>query len=67
MYGGKLQKVKFDFIGNSPEVVLDRLPTATVIDEKDGVYTIIAEVYGDGLKMWIKSQGDRIQNVEMSN
>ena len=65
MYGGKLQKVKFDFIGNSPEVVLDRLPTASVIEKKDGVYTISAEVYGDGIYMWLKSQGDRVNNIEI--
>ncbi len=65
MYGGKLQKVKFDFIGTSPEVVLDRLPTAAVIKEKDGVYTISAEVYGEGINMWLKSQGDRVKNIEI--
>lgn len=65
MYGGKLQKVKFDFIGTSPEVVLDRLPTAVVINEKDGVYTISAEVYGEGINMWLNSQGDRIKNIEI--
>ena len=65
MYGGKLQKVKFDFIGNSPEVVLDKLPTASVVEEKIGIYTICAEVYGEGINMWFKSQGVRIKNIEI--
>ena len=28
--------------------------------EEDGVYTISAEVFGDGIDMWLRSQGDRV-------
>lgn len=42
------------------EAALDRLPTKRVIDECDGVYTISAEVYGNGIDMWLRSQGDKI-------
>ena len=65
MYGGKLQKVEFDFSGASPEVVLDRLPTAKVIGKKGDIYTISAEVYGEGINMWLKSQGDRVKNIKI--
>ena len=58
MYGGKLRKVKFTYSGYSVEAVLDRLPTAKIIEEHDGVYTITAEVFGDGIDMWMKSQKD---------
>ena len=40
--------------------MLDRLPTAKVLDEEDGVYTVSAEVFGNGIDMWIRSQGDNI-------
>ncbi len=60
MYGGKLRKVKFTYSGYSVEAVLDRLPTAQIIDEKDGVYTITAEVFGDGIDMWFRSQGEKL-------
>ena len=60
MYGGKLQKVKFKYHGESIEAILDRLPTATVLDEKDGVYTVSAEVFGKGIDMWLRSQGDSV-------
>lgn len=62
MQGGKLEKIQFDFNGESLEAVLDRLPTARVINESNGIYTIAAETYGRGIDMWIRSQGERIQN-----
>ena len=61
MYGGKLQKVRFRYLGENIEAVLDRLPTAEVLEEKDGVYTVSAEVFGKGIDMWLRSQGDRVE------
>lgn len=63
MYGGKLRKVKFQYTGFSVEAVLDRLPTAQIISEEDGVYTITAEVFGDGIDMWLRSQGDYVKII----
>lgn len=61
MYGGKLRKVKFEYTGYSVEAILDRLPTAKIISEEDGRYTIQAEVFGDGIDMWLRSQGDMVK------
>lgn len=61
MYGGKLRRIKFKYSGYSVEAVLDRLPTAKILDEEDGVYTISAEVFGDGIDMWLRSQGEKIE------
>ena len=61
MYGGKLQTVRFTYSGPSIEAVLDRLPTAEVLDKKDGVYTVSAEVFGKGIEMWLRSQGEYIK------
>ena len=61
MYGGKLQKVKFKYSGTDIDAVLDRLPTAQVLSEESDVYTVSAEVFGKGIDMWLKSQGDFIQ------
>lgn len=63
MYGGKLRKVKFKYFGYDVDAILDRLPTAKILAEKDGVYTIGAEVFGKGIDMWLGSQGDNIQVV----
>lgn len=64
MYGGKLQKIKFRYSGSSVEAVLDRLPTAQILDETDGVYTISAEVFGKGIDMWLRSQGDAVEVIK---
>ena len=64
MFGGKLQKVRFKYKGYSVEAVLDRLPTAKIEEEKDGVYTISAEVFGKGIDMWLRSQGDFVEVLE---
>lgn len=61
MYGGKLRKVKFKYSGLNIDAVLDRLPTAKVLDEDNGVYTVSAEVFGDGIEMWLRSQGEYVQ------
>ncbi len=61
MYGGKLRTVRFVYTGLSLEAVLDRLPTARVLEEKDGAYTIEAEVFGDGIDMWLRSQGESVK------
>ena len=70
MYGGKLRKVKFKYSGYSVEAVLDRLPTAKILDEepmaedpKRIVYTISAEVFGDGIDMWLRSQGENVEQL----
>lgn len=64
MYGGKLQKVKFRYSGADIDAILDRLPTARILDEEDGVYTVSAEVFGKGIDMWLRSQGDVVERME---
>ena len=65
MYGGKLQKVKFEYSGTDVDAVLDRLPTARIIKEEDGRYVIEAEVFGKGIEMWLRSQGENVKIMYM--
>ncbi len=60
MQGGKLHKIKFRYSGLDIDTVLDRLPTAQVLNEDNGVYIVCAEVFGKGIDMWIRSQGDSV-------
>lgn len=53
----------FKYLGENVEAILDRLPTAKVEGEEDGVYTISAEVFGKGIHMWLRSQGDSISDI----
>lgn len=63
MYSGKLKKVTFEYSGVL-EAILDRLPTAKIIKKDKNVYTITAESYGDGIDMWLRSQGDKAKILE---
>ncbi|PHE67321.1 helix-turn-helix transcriptional regulator [Bacillus wiedmannii] len=64
MYTGELIKVKFKFKGPSQQAVLDRLPTATIISKDESGILFEAEVFGQGIKMWILSQGEHIEVLE---
>ena len=63
MYGGKLRRVKFRYRGTDIDAVLDRLPTARIVSEEDGIYIVSAEVFGDGIDMWMRSQGNMIEEI----
>lgn len=63
MYGGKLNRVKFKYVGPSIEAVLDRLPTAEIIGQDDEGWFVEAEVFGTGIDMWMRSQGEYVRNV----
>lgn len=60
MYGGKLERIKFRYTGPSLEAVLDRLPTAQVLSQDEEGWTVSAEVFGKGIDMWLRSQGNYI-------
>lgn len=55
MTGGKLRKIKFIFKGNSLEAVLDKIPTAKVLEENEKNCVISAEVFGEGIDKWIRA------------
>lgn len=57
MWPGKLRRIRFEFSGPSVQAVLDRLPTSRVVELRNGASVIEAEVYGDGIKMFLLSQG----------
>lgn len=61
MHAGELMRIQLKFYGENPEPVLDRLPTAQIIGQKEYEYTISAEVYGKGIVMWLLSQGSKVE------
>jgi predicted DNA-binding transcriptional regulator YafY len=61
MFPGKCQKVRFEFSGPSVQAILDRLPTAKIIETYGKTYLIEAEVFGDGIKMYLLSQGSWVK------
>lgn len=64
MWPGKLRTIRFEFTGPSVQAVLDKLPTAKIIERiGNNKYLVEAEVYGDGIKMWLLSQGAWVKVV----
>lgn len=64
MQGGKLRRIKFKYKGNSLEAVLDRLPTAEVVKEEEDGVVLQAEVFGDGVDMWLRMHEGEVEMVE---
>lgn len=61
---GRLQRVKFRYTGPDVDAAPDRLPTAEITDEDEDGYIISAEVFGKGIDLWFRSQGDYIKVIE---
>lgn len=61
MYPGKLQNIRLKYFGDNPEPILDRLPTARVVEQYEHECVIEAEVYGKGCLMWLLSQANKVE------
>ena len=61
VWPGPERHIKFEFTGPSVQAVLDKLPSAKIVSrEKNGKYmkyTIEADTTGNGIKMFLLSQG----------
>ena len=64
MYGGKLRRVEFKYVGPDVDSILDRLPTAEIVSQDGEQYVIKAEVFGKGVDMWLKSQDAYITELK---
>lgn len=63
MYGGELIHLKFIYIGQAIEAIIDRFPTSKILNQTENTYLIEADVYGKGCLMWLLSQGDSIELI----
>lgn len=61
MWPGPSRRIRFEFTGPSVQAILDRIPTAKVIEKLDGKSIIEAEVFGTGIKMFLLSQGSWVK------
>lgn len=64
MFFGEYQKIKFSYNGPSVQAILDKIQTAKIIDENGKEKIIEAEVYGNGIMMFLLSQGSTIKVLE---
>ncbi|OON85786.1 hypothetical protein BXO88_11055 [Oribacterium sp. C9] len=63
MFPGEYRKIRFEYNGTSIQAILDKIPTARVIDIKDNVAIIEAETFGIGINMFLLSQGSKIKAI----
>ena len=64
MFPGDIVKITFEFSGLSLQAVLDRLPTAKVVEQNGSKSIITAEVnYGRGIIMYLLSQGSWVRVI----
>ena len=61
MWPGELQKIRFEFSGPSVQAILDKIPTARIIELNHGTPVIEAEVFGNGIRMYLLSQGSWVK------
>ena len=67
MWPGPSRRIRFEFSGPSLQAILDRIPTAKVVERIDGKSIIEAEVFGDGIKMFLLSQGSWVKVLAPDN
>ena len=63
MFPGKEQKIRFEFTGPSTQAILDRMPTAKIIAVEGNKTIIEAITYGEGIKMYLLSQGSWVKVI----
>lgn len=64
MWPGDKMRIRFEFCGPSVQSVLDRLPTARILEKNGSSYLIEATVTGDGIMFYLLSQGHWIKVLE---
>lgn len=64
MKPGPLQTIRFRFWGPSPEAALDRFPNGKIVNRTKDAVTIEAEVYGEGVVMWLLSQAEFLEVLQ---
>lgn len=61
MFSGELKRVRFEYNGPSVEAILDRIPTAEIKSTDGDKYLLEAESYGEGILMWLRTQGEYVK------
>lgn len=61
MFPGEYRKIGFEYTGMSVQAILDKIPTAKVINKTGNAAIIEAETYGTGVNMFLLSQGSKVK------
>ncbi len=61
---GEFRKIKFEYTGVGVQAILDKIPTAKIVENDGKKFTIVAEVYGMGINKFLLSQGSNVKVLE---
>ena len=61
MFPGEYRKIKFEYSGPSVQAILDKIPTARIVNKTDAGTIIEAETFGVGVNMYLLSQGSKVK------
>lgn len=61
MFPGEYRKIRFEYSGVSVQAILDKIPTAKVVDKVGETKIIEAETFGTGINMFLLSQGSLVK------
>lgn len=61
MFPGEYRKIRFEYTGMSVQAILDKIPTARVINKSSDAAIIEAETFGTGINMFLLSQGSKVK------
>ncbi|MEF9939694.1 MAG: WYL domain-containing protein [Clostridium sp.] len=61
MFPGENRKIKFEYTGPSVQAILDKIPTAKIVDINGNAKIIEAETFGTGVNMFLLSQGKMVK------
>ena len=64
MFPGELRNIKFEYTGPSVQAILDKIPTAKIIEIRGNTKVIEAKTYGRGINMFLLSQGKMVKVLE---
>ena len=64
MKTGELIRLRFRFWGESPEAAIDRFANGKIVSRTNKEAVIEAEVFGEGVMMWLLSQAEFLEVLE---
>lgn len=64
MFTGEFRNIKFEYTGPSVQAILDKIPTAKIVEINGNTKVIEAKTFGRGINMFLLSQGKMVKVLE---
>lgn len=64
MVSGELRRIRFRYSGPFLDRIMDRLPTAQILEQNEDGFLVSAEVFGCGVEQWLQAQTEFVHDFE---